>query len=241
MLKEKRGATAHLETIIAFSIFLIFISFTFMILKPSNQPSTALRSAMIQGTYNQFMENNSISYTKIFLKENSTNGCFSLNLSNITDLVEPTHKVIVLDASNPLLTQVSSDYSYPTLKMNSPGNTNYFYYVLTSKEFIEQSGAIACPHTLTKENYAIGSIENREILSNKTLNELQKTYEENYEILKKQYNIPTQFDISIISKDYISLKKEIPENIEVMAKTYNEEVLFENGTIEYKDFTIKIW
>jgi len=90
------------------------------------------------------------------------------------------------------------------------------------------------------DDYDIGSIEVVELISDKKIQDLGSEYENNYENLKTEFNLPSSVDFAILIGD-MELSKNVPEDIEVKAKVYNQDVLMGDGTIVKKEIIFKIW
>jgi hypothetical protein len=89
-------------------------------------------------------------------------------------------------------------------------------------------------------SYSIGAVYEKTILSNKSLHDIKKLYEENYSYLKAKMNFPSNADFVVISDNY-RLEKEIPTGSSVNVHVYQKGVLYKNGDIIVKEFIFKVW
>lgn len=110
-----------------------------------------------------------------------------------------------------------------------------YYYIYVSL-YINNS----LPICSSEDGFVLGNIQKKKVLSQVLLDELKAKYYENYESLKTELNIPPTVDFAVVSGDY-ELTKTIPDEMKVVAKIYRLQVVYYNGSLVTKDFTIKIW
>lgn len=224
----KKGAALHIEMVLSFILFVGFIMFVLLYIKPYNQ--TPLPDSIVTGVHDLFESYVSTNLTTMFLHSNSS-GCFSINLANI-DLNSGS---VVRNISGQLVPSFLSGN-----KINIQSSENFFRIYLSPD--LTPSSSISCA-LLPSTNYSIGSSDKTTLISYLKLQQIRQEYENNYNILKQELNVPDRFDFTIsanLSSPY-ELSKPIPQEATVFARGYMHQVLYPDGTIENKEFIIKAW
>jgi len=109
-------------------------------------------------------------------------------------------------------------------------------YVYNSSELVDSAEG-DCSQGTYKEGYR----ENREVLSNKSLANIQYLYYNDYETLKQYFGLTKGVDFAILSRGYNMVPNAgIPET-NVPAYGYQKQVLYSNGTLVLDTFTIRTW
>jgi len=228
-MNNKRGA-AHFEMIISFIFFIGFLFFLFTIIKPYD--TDLLSGAVISGVYDSFEEESQITLTQVFLKTETTEtGCITINLPE--ELFTP-------NTMNSVVRKISGEEISSQLEGNllSIEEDETYFVVLMSQDFTDDA-LVSC--TLL-ENYTLGSIIERPVVSYTTLQTMSAKYSSNYEGLKKDLGVPAIYDYAIISTEIgFSMQGVVPDAGEILAKNYVMEVLYTNGTTVYSTFTLKVW
>lgn len=141
------------------------------------------------------------------------------------------------------LTKVLVNSSEPACQPNevignaiSQGVSGTFYYVLVSDEF-EGRTDLLLP---CLGSYKIGFVEQKGVISNRSLSEMAYKYANNYDELKNELGVPVTIDFAIISNEYV-LERDVLDGVEVIAKNYRRSVLHSDGSVLTEDFLIKIW
>ena len=230
---SKRGAS-HFEMIVAFVLFFSFVIFLLIYIKPYK--TGTLQGSVIAGLHDSFRAESETNLSKFFLKANNTDsgffpeGCFQINLdSGLFGYIFT--EVLVKNASGDIRDS----------KLEGSGGldvdaTDVFYYVLISPDF--DDSVYDCSRVL--DDYALGSIDEKRVISYNQLLELKNRYENDYANLKKDMNFPEAYDFSVVS-DLIIMEGVVPEEGDIVANDFIEEVLFVNGTIVNQRFTLKVW
>ena len=236
-MKNKRGASSHIEVILSFLIFFSFIIFILIFLRP--QETSLVSGSTISAIHNSFLERAYTNYTAIFLKtdmhEEFLGNCFFVQLDE---------KVVAygFNSRNSLVKDAITEAIAPS-ELEATGQINIekseeFYRLYMSNEFNPTTPPSGC-QPLT--DFKIGSINEKKIISQKKLNELKSEYDNgNYEQLKSNLGLSPNLGFAIVS-EIVTMQKNIPAKTEVLAESYSEEVLFESGEIKNIIFTIKIW
>jgi len=240
-IRSKKGAS-HFEMIVAFVLFFAFVGFLLVYIRPYK--TGTLQASVVAGLHDSFKEQAETNLTKFFLKANNSDSagvfrdkCFTIDLNQklfgyvFTDTfvksVDEVEKKSNLENSGGL--DVGSVDSEEVLD-------DVFYYVMISPEF--DDSAYDCSHSLNE--YMLGGINEKRIISYKQLLEMKERYENDYANLKKDMNFPEAYDFSIVSS-LITMEGVVPEEGDIIADDFIEEVLFADGTIINQRFTLKVW
>ena len=212
MNMNKRGVSRHVEMMISFLIFVTFVTFLLIFVKPYDR--SVLPESVLSGLVSNFEEKSSVNLTSVFVKV----------LSNADpDLcgnggVERGKILVNIPAGNVMKKQESGDSFYLFI---SEGVSSSYVFGDCS-------------------DFVVGSVENKEIVSFLKLNEMEIDYQDNYDGLHFRLGVPNTIDFSIES-DVVNMEKQIPEGLNVVARTRSFPVLFEDGSIVNKEFVFRIW
>jgi hypothetical protein len=226
-MNNKRGS-AHLEMILSFVIFIGFIFFILIFIRPYGQ--STLATSVSSGIYENFKQNTSTELTTLFLKLNGSHaGC--INISLPSDMMK-------YDA-------ISSAVYGNGVKIDSVINSNILsigetnedsLYVYISPEF-SPATLSACS---TYNDYTWGGILEEKAISNRSLFEMAERYENDYDGLKSELGVPGIFEFGI-SSEILTMERTIPKNLDVIVKEYNEKVVFASGEIKNVRFRFSLW
>jgi len=232
--KRNKIGAAHFEMIISTVFFVGFVFFLFMVISP--QDTSALSNSVVSGLYDSFIEEAYVNLSSVFLKANYTgnNNCFSIRLSPnmfIYNITNGNSHVKKLSGEN-----INSNLIGNNLNME---NDNIFFRILISPEF--ESGNISGCESLN--NYELGSVTERQIVSYSALENITNKYYSNYEGLKTDLKVPSTFDFSIVAEKSKSIIMEtnVPDSVEIVAQDYIAEVLKKDGSIINEKFTLMVW
>lgn len=212
---EGKKGSSHIEMIMSFVLFVGFSVFLISYIQPERESS--LEESLLFALQTKFFEN-------VTIIEKSVLVDFRNNGENC-----PSGHVI---PCSPL--ELNGVYNIS--KNADLGSC--FYYIYSSVEFSNVENVDGCKND---NAYKIGYIETKEVLSNNTIKKIEQKYYSNYDGLKKDLGVPPSIDFSITVDGYLDMSRQIPDTVEVKAGLYRESVLFSNGTIQNKDFIIKIW
>lgn len=233
----KKGS-GQFEMVISFVFFIGFVFFLFMVLTPED--TTTLSGAVISGLYDSFGENANTNLSNVFLRADRSGGggCFSIQLpSNIFvyALSAGDSSVKELDGG-----KVESDLISEDLDINSDDE---FFRVAISPEFA--NNAIAGCLVLASDEYELGSVLERRVLSYSALEKMTNDYYGDYTTLRTNLRIPPIYDFSIVAEDMpdISMipKSGIPSSGDVMARDFVFEVLKSDGTVTNERINFRVW
>jgi len=237
-LINKKGA-AHFEMIFSFVFFVGFVFFLFMVLKP--QDTSTLSSSVIEALYDSFEEEVYTDLTSTVLKTptytDNTKNCFMITLPGeiFTYALTESYVTTLGDVD------VESDLApagTDNLEVNKNGN---FFRVSISSEF-DDDEINDCE---SLNNYELGSILERRVVSYNALKNMTERYRVDYEGLRADLKVPPIFDFAIIAEDLPGIVMEpqlgVPTSGEVRARDYIVEVLRSTGEVSNERFTLKIW
>ncbi len=224
MKKRKKGTASHIEMIFSFVLFVLFVFFLVLYVKPYK--TDRLTDTIVDSLKDKFVEVNEIELNEIFIGVDYDSDCVSLDLGqdfNGNSVVKDIDKQEVFGSS----------LSGQILKINS--NEDYFY-VYISEEF--SSEVVGCsPVSLPEENYTIGGIREIEVLSSDNVNGMISM---DYEDIRQELRVPESVDFLISSNDF-EIGVPVPEGIDVIAKDYELKFLYSNGNIERKEVVFRVW
>jgi hypothetical protein len=201
----KKGS-AHLEMILAFTIFLVAVVFLLVYIRPLE--TTKISDVAVISLKNEFVREVSTELITIFM-----NG----SVKCIPSEGIPSD-VIGLNSTSESLTATN-------------------YYLLFSEEFDTSLGAC-----MAEDNVRRGSISRTNVLSNKSLYELQEKYYSNYSGLKEDLKVPRALNFEIRTRDgTISMTREDSDDIDIIAKSYTLSVLDSSGRLINKEFIFRAW
>jgi len=251
----KRALSHHIEMVISFSLFVLFVFFVILFVQPhdtgylSNSIVTGLRYNFVEEastntiTFSLFLNGApvpvydcyNISSLPNFIIDSGLSG-ISVKAKELGGFFNPSTEYDFSN-NNELIVRTDEIGSYKVILSNDLPMSNPDSFAL-------------CGSFPSSQEETYGGIREEKVLSLKYLNDTFKSdYESNYEELKKRLAIPESYDFTIISQ-FFSVEQVIPAGTEVLSKDYIEKVLFFKddpdgfytaGTIESVRFTIQLW
>lgn len=223
---NKRGQ-GHIEMIISFTLFVGFVIFILLFLRPSTK-SAEVSLNSIENALKDNLETD-LSYFSI-----QSNGescfCFTNSEYNI-----PGNIVVV----NQEKERVDSEKKGDAICIKADGKR--FFYVYSSDEFSD--GRIDCsPHTITPE---FGQLRQIKAISNNALEEMAEKHAADYDSLKNELGI-VYYDFSIkfvdsTGQEIISMDKTPPLGRPVYSRDVPVQIVYDNGDITYGIMKIFAW
>ena len=216
---HKKGSS-HLEIIISFVLFMGFTMFLLFSIQPTKKD--LLEESILLGLKNRFFDNVVTNVSGTLVNINQTINVPASSNRCIEGACKPT------------------EFTGPSIvDVGVPART-CFHYVVSSSEFVSSPGQLSLCSSGPR-NYTLGYIEKQQVISNKSLQVMQKKYYENYGGLKTDLGVPDVVDFAIISSNNFSMSKTVPDDAEVIAAMYRKGVLYSNGSIVNQDFIVKVW
>jgi len=185
--------------------------------------------------YDQFEKKATTNLTNVFIKANLTTvgTCLYVVLPNNVFSYGLTESIVTNLADE----GVSSNLDGSTLNMGSP--EVIYYKVAISPDFSPGSLTGCAP----VNDYILGSILERQIISAKKLLEMKERYFSDYDNLKNELGVPGDSDFAITSEDFsgIDMIGLRPTVDTVQTNEYLAEVLLTNGTRVNARFLLWAW
>lgn len=238
-MKNKK-AMSHVEMIISFIIFIGFISFLLVVFNPLKIASPS--SSYLDVTENRILKNVSTNLTIISMKINSSiygsiGNCFSINKT------EDTGEIITENNKSEI---INSKISEDKILIEKSGD---FYRLYFSEEFENtNSGGLTGCYVLQEDEYLLGVSRFYEVISNISLSNLFKDYDENYLQLKETLGLKNDFYISVkeSSKNSAAIlspkeEKYKPTGVNVLARDIPISILFKDGSIKAAIMNLQVW
>ena len=242
----KRGS-AHFEMIVSFIFFTGFVFFLFITLKPTD--TSTLSSSVITGLRDSFEDEVYTNLSNVFLKVDNLGGenCFYIGAPGEIfnyKIIEDKSRVTTLGGDE-IVSDLEKLGVNWRLKIRH-GNERAFR-IAFSPEFTDgEISTGGCNVELTSDEYEIGSVVERQVVSYKALNTMKnKYYDTNggYNDLKIELGIPPIFDFAIVSETLteINMEQDIPSVVDVIAEDYVFGVLNSTGGFVNERFSFRIW
>jgi hypothetical protein len=224
---RKRGFS-HVEVILSFVIFTGFLLFLFSIFNPLQMNK---EERYFDSLKRNLVEKVSIDLNFFTLKLDFMNtGCFKFDYNGEFENIKVKNKDGEL---------VRGEKRGGSILILGEGE---FFYIYSSKEFDKDLIAGAC-NKIEEKNYSIGLWRDLDVVSNESLNKLKREYENNYESLKEELNLPDSkdFSFSVMEEDNEILKVVRKKRGEVFSKSFPLQIVYKNGEIKYSIMRVEIW
>lgn len=235
---NKKGA-GHIEVIVAFILFVGFLIFGLYFFNPLD--SKRVLDSSLSYSAEEVMSNVStnVAHYSIVVSELVDDVIIELPLSrgNI-----PGSGVTVMGLDG---TSFKKNIANTRLVIDRQQANNRFFTV-TFGDFRPSLTPLP-PGTVLSltDGYSISSSSVDEIIGEKEVRALKVAYETNYDMLKKEFNIPgrVDFDFSLDFSDGTSIEatRSVPEGIEVVVSEASREVLREDGSIVFATLVVRVW
>ncbi len=231
----KRGSS-HIEIILAFILFAGFIGFSLYFFSPTN--TRRLVDTNLIYAFDEIRKNASVDVDFYSIKINSdtppTPDKIKIDLGNI----EENKKSYVEDIDGGKLDSYKAG-QYVNIDRRDRG----FVYLLLSEDIAPDE---AIDGIFNSKYYTIASSNTKYILSEKRMEDLNKTYYSDYLNLKKErFNLPDRVnfgdELKFNDGTFIKMEKQIPEGLDVYSNSKRIEVIRKNNKIEFADLVVKVW
>lgn len=208
---NKRGLS-HLEFMLSFLIFVIFIAILFIVLNPF---STKNKISSIDGAEEAIKERLKTNLTIISFIPDSASSCFSVEKP-----VENEENVIVRTKNNRINAEANGI-------IYIDGESTNFYKILFSEDF-EENQAEQCE--LKQGTFGVPITYN--MYSYKKLQEFNETYYKNYAGIRQDLKLREDFNLKIsVSGEEFIMQKNVPEGLSIEGREKPIQILMENGEI----------
>jgi hypothetical protein len=231
-----RKGIGHIEAILAFVFFVGFLIFAFYFFNPFESNRT-LDSTLTYATIEvgDYVKVDMESYSIV---TNTMSGVIGVNIQGI-----PINYVAVVENNNGV--RLDSHFEGGVIYFNRNGGN--FFRILFSEEFTAGVNPVLMSSAvlLTDSDYSISSSGTEMIYYEGKFNDLKSLYDNGYENLKTQFNLPgrVDFGFSVVFNDGTKIvgERNIPENLEVTAKQDRIKVIRLNDKIEFSDLIVGVW
>lgn len=238
-MRLKKGVSSHLEMVIAFTMFTLFVAFLLIYIQPPKEGK--LSDSIVINLQASFLEMNKVNMTRVFLKKADDFGSvigskvFSIGLEDVGTAGGSIVKTAIGNFEAP------SSFSRGIFTMDFSSTGENSFYIHISPDF-QNDFLIRNLVPYPNPSLQLGSIEESFLLSNKSLRNMEGNYTLNYDHLKGELRIPAIIDFTVrsIDEEY-SMVRNVPEGIEVNAVTRTYRLLYSDGTIKNKEFVFSLW
>jgi len=234
---RKNGAS-HVEFMLSFAIFIIFLAFMFSFFNPLKKTSvdssilTVLEKAVRDKT------DIKITTTSLVLGKNLIGG-----ISNCFGIESITGENIIAKVDG---LRINSEDKSGRDYIEYKGDKVYELFI--SNNFIENGVSQSCTeiNSGSGSNYTLGVTKEKKFIFMKNLEKFKEDYDKDYDKLKKDMVFPQQNDFGIVLMEnngkevFRALNKE-PTGTGVQAQNLNVEVVDENATIKSMILNIRAW
>lgn len=242
----KKKGSAHLEIVVAFTLFIVFTIFLLYFLKPPQD--TTISTTVLNELESSFLNSTTTELASFLVKPNQT-GCVKFNISNLSVIgnssvvasgefkegwnADGTQWIVLDDGLR------KSKFENNILTLNASGiniSENDTLEVFISDAI--SSGGNPC--SLPNESLVVGTVTRVKALSEKKIITFESNYTNNYTNLKDSFHLPTNVDYAIVSEGFINATRNIPET-DTQSKRLVMTVVFANGTITKKNIDLIVW
>ncbi len=226
---------SHIEIILAFVIFVSFISFAFYFFGPAN--ISRLIETSLDYTSREILKNVT-TYLEIYTVNINTQKNVPDRITiDIKDI--PSYKNVRIENYSQFVLP-SYRSSDGLIHVDRKGSN--FLIIEASEEF--DAGEIL-NGVLHLEYYEISSKNKRKVISEKKVLKLNESYYKDYLLLKQKiFNLPGRVNFGfdfISSNSQIEAQRKIPADLDVFARKERAEILSKDGSLNFADLIIRVW
>ena len=231
MKKRDKKALSHVEFMLSFLIFVVFITILFIILNPFKIEKRDISIESTENILNEYLQTylTTVSfYTDDSISSDSD--CFYINKINNGNVIVKKQGIGLIPASSNSVINIKDD-----------GGLNSFYKISLSEDFIE-NGPTSCVSSLDGK---FGVPVTRKIYSLKKIDQLKLDYISDYLEVKQRLNLNYDFKLSITIKsepvEIVDMDREVPEGVSVIAREKPIQVLEYDGEIYMGKLNLMVW
>jgi len=229
VFRGKRGISG-IEMTVSFALFISFLIFIFAYMNPLQMPAsrsslTALEAAVA--------ENATIGIETIPFAVNKTllagKSCFFLEGYNLGT-------AFISDKNGNAVSMQGDNIAYTGEK---------FYYINMGGGIAGTGTLNGCIQLPKGAGYTLSVPRTEKYYYNKSLTDIKNLYQNNYNLLKQNFKIPTASDFAIMvfdenKNEIFSMTKPLPR-VNILAKEFPIEILFENGKLSKGYLRLLTW
>ncbi len=239
MRKKEKKAVSHVEMMISFAIFIIFISLFFIFFNPFKR-ATVSNESLLDAVDFGIRKNATVDFTtsSLAINEDAYDGLTEdcLEVEGVSE-----RNVIVKNETSIVDSKVIA--AGRRLRIKKSGR---FYYIYHSLGLRHGSSVEPC-EKINEANYTFGVTKTRGIPTLGFLAELNKTYWENYDQLKDEFNFPKSKDFGFVIRNesddilFDSSRKTL-KAFDVMTRQVPLEIINEtNADLIFAELQILTW
>ena len=232
IIKKKRGMS-HIEMILSFIIFVGFLIFLFSIFVFLNVPHSNIIS--LDAVERAIKDNISVKMDFVTIKINETkDGCFWFEYNLTGNVSVKNESYSVVKGKRELWGNKEG------VVINGSGE---FFYIYSSENFEEDVFDSSNCKKLNKKDYSIGLFRSYKVVSFEKLERLKENYENDYEGLKENLGLKSDFVFSLndfSGQTILEVEKNIPKK-EVLSRDVPVQLAYSNGTLSYAILNIRVW
>lgn len=236
---QKRGVS-HIEVILSFVLFITAVAFIIAVFNPVSSGTD--NSGQLSQAITILQKNVSVKLVEIALKLN-------ISTNNITFLVQNFNFEDVNASAVDYLGNRLKTYNMNSLDVciesNSVGPIPSFVYIRASRDILlNTSNSDACS-TINETYYEISSINERQVVSELKLIDINKTYYSGYSDFKNNLGLNSiqnfNFEVDFPDGYVVEGNRTITPHSEVKSVTKQIEIVRKNGEIQFANLIVKIW
>jgi len=199
-MKNKKSQS-HLEMILSFVIFVGFVLFLLIYLNPIGRQEALVSLSLIDRVQTSIFENLSINYSyislvlnqSVLLPANKINDCFEL-------------KNLPLDLSGALVLNSTEDAVPSVLSLDKKdlaivySGSERFYTAYFSPSFNSLPFSKGVCDSVDEDKYSLGTLGKDNVILANRINELNRSYFNDYKSLREDLHISADFDFAVYNE-----------------------------------------
>lgn len=236
----KKRAVSHIEMVISFGIFALFTFWLIVFLNPVRNQN--ISTVLMDTIQKSIIANATLEVLEVPATVQPTPICFTIN--NPFDTLSRDN-IVVTDANGAPLQFDLVDSQSANISIGTNGNFYRISYAIT--QFTSSSlGGASCPY-LAPSQFAYTSTRTYTPLFIPRLERIKDLYDQDYEQLKEELNLPRIADFSInitnleTHQNLFEMSKTKPKKVEVIAREVPIEVMLRDGSIIKSIMNIQVW
>ena len=247
MVVKNKKAISHLEMIISFTVFFIFVAFLLVYLNPlkyqniSNVLITAVEDGIAETSLLHLVE------VPLTISSSVSGNCIEVPIESIFIEKNPQNFLVKdnFDRTAKFALTVMGD----KINISIENMNSQLYYIYSSSEQIssDSSRLSDISDCFLPSQYEFTNPTIHDIYSQKKLKAIQDNYNRDYEGLKKAFNFPVSSDFSVniteiaTKTSIVSMNRAKSKGVEVKAIELPIEILKEEGTTTKAIMNIQVW
>lgn len=237
MINKKR-AMAHIEMAISFGMFALFTFWLIVYLNPIRNQN--ISNVLIDTIENEIITNTSIELLEVPVNTVVLGPCIKIKNPFNTTTEE---SVFVKDAYDNLIRFKFPDTQ--NISIATSGNFYKIYYANTQFNSLALGSEPCVSLNSSQFNYTSTRLSSPLLISR--LEVIKWSYDNNYDWLKEQFNLPRISDFSInitnlaTRQNLFEMKKKKPRRVEVIAKEIPVEIIQRDGSMLKAIMNIQVW